>query len=308
MALNKEFWLTEIQNEIFADNMFYSFAVDHSQYVTNKTVHVPNVNTQITVLTDDTSTFPALAQTRTDTELTYNMSEFKTLPFTVKNVDEAEFSYDKKRSILDQMNGALIDAVSNKTIYNWSYNLPAASKIKTSGAGRAGYLSFQTGSRSGVTFNDFVNAMQVLDSQNVPVSGRKILISSGLLADVRKYLVASAIYAEPIVTKIVNDGSIGTIVGADVYIRSGNQVYFNPSGSTLEVTTSTGATFSDFILIWHPQFVSKAYGTKANAGIQLFEATSPLHWGDIWSALVRSGSSRLRSDNKGVAIIYEATA
>lgn len=304
MALNRIFWMTEIQNELFADNTFYSFATDHSEYVLGKTVSIPNVNTQVSVLTNDTGTFPGTVQTRTDAELTYNMDEFKTLPFTVKNLEEAEFSYDKKMSIMTQMLGALKDAVANKCIYNWAYQLPSTSKIASTGSARVAYKSFQTSTRKALTYADFVSAMQVLDAQNIPQEGRKILVSGGILADIRKFL--TSYYSDPITTSVISKGSIGTLLGADVYVRGSYNTYFDPSGTTLEVTTTTGATYSDFALIWHPSCVSKAFGSLSNSGIQVFESEAPEYWGQLFSALVRAGASKMRTNKEGVALIYEA--
>ena len=42
MALQVQIWIKSIIENLFADNSFASKSVDHSEFVNEKTVHVPN--------------------------------------------------------------------------------------------------------------------------------------------------------------------------------------------------------------------------------------------------------------------------
>ena len=41
MALNKEQWASDIQENLFKDNAILQRAVNHDGWINNKTVHVP---------------------------------------------------------------------------------------------------------------------------------------------------------------------------------------------------------------------------------------------------------------------------
>jgi hypothetical protein len=303
MALNTEIWIKSIQETLFPDNAFYKASVNHTEYVNNKTVHVPNSGDLGNVLVDNTS-YPQTALQRTDTEVTYSMNEFKMPPYFVSTLDQAELSYEKMSSITRQMASKIEDAVANKVVYNWTLGLPAASKVVTTGSARAANLSFQTGTRKALTFADVLNIQKKLNQQNVPNGGRKLLVSAGFYADLVQ--ISQFQNVDSLMAGILTNGALGRIAGFDVYVRGEYNVYYDASGTTSEVTTSTGATFNDIAIAWHPDFVGTAMGTPSNGGIKFFlENGSATYYSDLVSAYTRHGSKRLRTDDKGVILVYE---
>ena len=91
MALTKEIWIDSIVGNLFPDNSFASRSADHSAFVNNKTVHVPNAGAKPGVIKGRTS-FPASVKSRTDNDLTYEIGEFTTDPFRVPNAETVELS------------------------------------------------------------------------------------------------------------------------------------------------------------------------------------------------------------------------
>ncbi|MEI6850158.1 MAG: hypothetical protein WCK29_03895 [archaeon] len=308
MSLNKELWLKTIEEIIYPENNFYNQSVDHTAQgaIFGKTVHIPNAGAFTTAVVTDPTVFPLTAEQRTDNDLTYNLHTYANVPLFVNFTEMHELSYDKVKSLVYQMTNNIEDKIANKTIFTWVNGLPSTSLVKGTGATRSGGNSYQTGNRSSLAFEDVVGAHKILDQQNVPRNGRKMLVSAqgyGDLMNMTKYN-----YAFIQLGTILEDGKVGTLLGADVYMRGTYNVAYNTSSATFsEVTTATSsAILSDFSIIWHPDFVSQCKGSIGNSGIQLFErANDPLYLSDVVSCAVRHGSSRVRYDNYGVVAIYE---
>lgn len=308
MALNQEMWAKTAQELLWNNNEFYQFAMDATEYIVSgtKTVHIPNI-AGVPTVTKDRSSFPASYVQETDTEITFDMGTYDIAPRFLNITGDQELSYDKRSMIMNKSIEAIKAAVAKDTIYNWSYNLPSASKVASTGSSRTASLSFATGNRKAYTYADIVKLIQVLDTQNVPQTGRKMLVSAAGLADIRGFLVSY--YSDPIVTSAISKGAIGTLLGCDVYVRASFENYFNATGSTLEVSQSTGTTMSDYILVWHPDMVAKAFGTVDGGGVKVvINENDPGYFGASWSLWARGGSSRLRYDKYGVALLYETIA
>ncbi len=74
MALQVQIWIKSIIEGLFADNSFASRSIDHSEFVNNKTVHVPNAGSAPGVV-KNRNVFPAQVTTREDVDLEYGMDE-----------------------------------------------------------------------------------------------------------------------------------------------------------------------------------------------------------------------------------------
>ena len=79
MALQVEIWVKSIIEGLFANNTFAARSVDHSEFVNEKTVHVPNAGAAPNVEKNRT-VFPANVTERKDVDLTYQMDEFTVDP------------------------------------------------------------------------------------------------------------------------------------------------------------------------------------------------------------------------------------
>ena len=99
MALNKEIWIADIVEGFFPANDFVTKSIDHSAYVNNRTVHVPNGGLPPEIKVNPAS-FPIAAVKRTDSDLTYNIDTFCSVPIHIQNAEVAELSYNKRQSVM----------------------------------------------------------------------------------------------------------------------------------------------------------------------------------------------------------------
>lgn len=297
MALNKEIWIDSIVGNLFADDSFLARAVNHSAFVENKTVHVPNAGSAPTV-TKNRSTFPATAGARTDYDLSYSLGEFSTAPFYITNVEETELSYDKRESIVSACREALKNAVATDILKSW---LPASgfAKVATTGPNVAAHLASQTGNRKAVTLTDILAVKKEMDKANVPQDGRCLLLDYEMYAELLAALTTSQANAF-LASADAAKGIVGRIYGFDVY-ECAEVLRAVAAGTSLQTTPA--ATDQAAGLAWHPSCVSVAQGEA-----QLFEREKdPLYYGDVVSALVRAGGSYIRNDKSGVVLLVQAT-
>jgi hypothetical protein len=321
MALNKDLWSLIVEEKMWPNNEFYDFSVDHTgmgAVFANK-VHVPNAGTFATSVIVNNTNWPLSAEQRTDDDLTYNANTFHSSPKYVNLVELYEYTYPKVLSLVTQMTNELKDKVGQYAIYNWSVGLTTGSTtqigglVASTGTARPAGLPYQTGNRLATKYEDFVAAHQKLNAQNVSLTDRGMLVSSQGLSDLQN--LGKYQYAFIQLGRIIEDGTIGTFLGAKVFMRGTFGVNFttNPTGATsltgiFEFTTSatTAATANDFCLIWQKDKVAQWKGSMSNGGIELFEQPrNPFYQADVISATIRHGSTRIRKDNYGVVAIVE---
>jgi hypothetical protein len=305
MAIQKEIWVSDIAENVFADNTFLSECRDDSEFLSGKVVHLPQAGATPNTQKNRTQ-LPATAQKRTDTTADYTVDELTTDPVVLQMTEEIEASYPKRQSILHDHVETLATGAADIASYVWTPDR-AANIVSTSGAARAAYKAFQAGNRKAFTKQDILNAQRVLNGQNVPQAGRCCLIDSDLLMDlllIPEFTQAYAIGQNSTVT----DGSIAKLFGFKFYVRS-NTTLFTGAGAKKSPDVAAATTDNVSALFWHPTFVRFAKGTKTNGGVQVFEdAANPLFFGDVFSALLRVGGKIARTDQRGVVAVIEAAA
>ena len=297
MALQKQIWLNSIVEPLFADNTFAARSVDHSAFVANKTVHVPNAGSAPGVV-KNRSAFPATAAQRRDYDLSYDINEYSTDPVHIQDSERVEVSYNKRESVLKQMKSVLADNVHIDLAVSW---VPSGyAKVGTSGAATPSHLASTTGNRQAMTKVDVLSVKNLFDLNDVPQMGRCILIDAVMynqLVDSLSESEANAFNASVDAQR----GIVGKLYGFDFYMRS-TVFRVAANGATLAMGGTT-ATQSAAGLAWQEDCVSRAMGNH-----ELFEnAKDALFYGDVMSALVRAGGSYIRNDKKGVAVIYQVT-
>jgi hypothetical protein len=264
MALQKEIWINDIVAPLFADNTFAARSINHSGFVNNKTVHVPNAGSAPSIV-KNRSTFPAQAGGRTDSDLTYDINEYTSDPIHITNGEEVELSYDKRQSVIAQMRAALVDAVHGDIVDAWIDGVAPAVKAIAS-FGSSDVLALAT------TFN----------SQDVPQTGRCLLLNAQAYSNLLEDLTQQQSQAF-LASADAQKGTVGAIYGFDVYLRSS----VSPANSNV------------YAVAWQQECVSRALGD-----VNLFvDEKNPSYYGDILSALVRAGGAAIRQDGKGIAAI-----
>lgn len=298
MALNTEIWIHDIVEGFWPDNSFIARSVDHSSYVNNHTVHVPQAGAAPTV-TKNRASFPAAINTREDSDLTYNLDIYDVPPLRTQRLADVELSYDKRQSMLKQSKETLMQYVHMDILKKW---IPTGvTTVATSGDATDAHVhDTATGKRKAMTRAEVEKIKMIFDSQDVPAEGRTILLD----AIMYNQLVNSLTQAENVSFLAGADvvrGVMGKFLGFDFMMRS--SVLQTAAGGSLK-TGSAAATDCAAGVAWQKDSVSRALGE-----VVAFEnQKDPTYYGDIFSYAVRAGGTCVRKDKKGVVLIYEGTA
>lgn len=295
MAINKEIWVNSLVEGFFPNNSFAVRSVDHSAYVNGKTVHVPQAG-QAPQVTKNRTSFPASATSRTDTDLTYDITKYDTAPVQVQRLDLVELSYDKRTSIISQSKAALQQAVMEDLLTAWATGNTVA-RVRTTGSAEAAHAPSATGTRKSMTRADVLAVKKVMDQNDVPAEGRCIILDAVMY----NQLLNNLTNAENVNFLAGADpaaGIVGKFMGFDFYMRS--SVLLCAQGGALK-TGDAAATDNAAGLAWQTGCVSRALG-----GVEAFESEkNPLYYGDVLSFAMRAGGTALRSDKKGVVLIVQ---
>ena len=299
MAIQKEIWQRTIVEGFFADNSFASKAVNDDMYVNEgKRVHIPNAGAPSKV-EKNRSELPATAKTRTDVDVDYILDEYTTDPVRIPHADTVELSYDKRNSVISQDRERLIESAHQELLYSWA---PDKTRfVLTSGAAEPAHTDSATGSRKAVDKKDILKLMTAMDKDNVPRTGRYLLLDAVMYAQ----LLASLTETEAIGFYAAADakkGVIGQIYGFNVMERSQVLRY---AGDNLKQFSEAGSAADNAAAIaWQEGCVSRALGE-----VKVFDSLdNPSYYGDIYSFLVRAGGAKRRTDKKGVYALVQAAA
>lgn len=307
MALQREQWLSDIQENLFKDNAIINRAVNHDGFVNYKTVHVPQAGANPTI-TKNLGVFPATIAQRTDTELTYSMDTYYVAPIHIEAGQETAFlSYDKRMSVLNQHINTLEDVLTNNALYKWAPS-GATRQVRTTGTAVGTALApSATGTRNAITLADILKAKSILDAENVPASGRVLLLPSDMY-NAQLLAIADVYQAQSYGQSALPSGVVTRIHGFDVMIRSTVVVYDATATPVIKAVNDSGtpsspaATDNLAALAYHPSFVAKAMGaTEVLINEQVAE-----YYGSIVSSFQLFGASKMRTSQTGVVAIVQA--
>lgn len=307
MALDREQWLADIQENLFKDNAIINRATNHDGFVNYKTVHVPQAGANPTI-TKNLGSFPATISQRTDSELTYSMDTYYVEPIHIERGQETAFiSYDKRMSILNQHIKTLEEVLTNQALYKWA-PAGAGTFVKTTGSAVSSALApSATSTRLAITLADILKAKAILDEANVPAEGRILVMPSSMYNG--QLLAISDVYSQQVYGQsALPSGVVNRIHGFDIMVRSTVVVYDNTGTPVLKsvndsgVPSSPAATDNLACLAYHPSFVAKA---KGNADVFINE-NDPAYYGSIVSALQLFGASKMRTSQTGIVAIVQA--
>lgn len=295
MALNKQIWLSTIQENFYPNNSFAVHSVDDSAFVSYKTVHVPNAGAPSGVVINRT-TKPATVNQRTDNELTYDIDELTTNPIHIPNVDVVELSYDKRQSVLMNDRQQLQKAAMENLLYKWAN---AGTVIKTSGEDTTAHTSTTaTGTRKKITKGDVLKIATKMNVDDVPLEGRYLLLDASMYNDLLADLTDKELSAY-LASANAQGGVLGRLYGFDIMMRS--RVLRLNDSAVVKWDAAGVATEVAAGLAWQQGCVSRALGE-----IKMFDSTdNPLYYGDIYSFLLRTGGALRRYDKKGVILLSE---
>ena len=313
MALEIEVWNETIQEKLLQDNAFLTQVADvSSDNIINGTiVHLPQAGDPSGVVKNRT-VFPAPVARRTDSEVLYKIDEYTTNPIWIKDAENKEYSYDKRRSVLDQDVANLSEEVAEGMLTNFivspvgtNTTLPTSSILETSGAVVASGLTGSTGNRKAYSLGDLQKLRNFLIKQKAWNEGNmNVLLTPD--AAVQMFPAESAItatYMAAVTETERRSGIMYKAQGFNIFVRSA--VYTLAADKTFKAYGSVvSATDSEGIFAWNKNMVEKAIGNT-----EAFEdLKNPVYYGDIYSFLVRMGGRARRKNFEGLVVMKQAAA
>lgn len=303
MAIQTEVWVADIMDNLFFENEFINLAVDHSGFVNNITVHVPQAGSNPSVVVNRSDDETAVTR-RTDDDLTYNLSNYTTDPVLIKDIESLQVSYSKRASVTGQHIAVLNEKIAVETLYKWAVSGSTAAVIRTTGDEDGDVAlpsSTATGTRLLLTKTDIAKAAAKMDLQKAPKSGRFLVIPTcmfyGLFND-SELLKIRAIVGED----MLKMGVVGELFGFNIIVRGEVVRYTSAGTNTLKSSTAADAATDCAGAVGFSRFmVSQAKGSVA---VYINEKVAK-SYGDIFSAEVNHGASRMRNDNAGVVCIAQ---
>lgn len=313
MALEIEVWNETIQEKLLQDNSFLTQVADvSSDNIINGTiVHLPQAGDPSGVVKNRT-VFPAPVARRSDGEVLYKIDEYTTNPIWIKDAENKELSYDKRRSVLDQDVDNLSGEVAEGMLTNFivspvgtNNTLPTTSILETSGAAVASGLAGSTGNRKAYSLADLQKLRNFLIKQKAWNEGQmNVLLTPD--AATQMFPAESAItatYMSAVSEAERRSGMMYKAQGFNIFVRSA--VYtlaadksFKAYGAVVSPTDCEG------IFAWNKNMVEKAIGTT-----EAFEdLKNPTYYGDIYSFLVRMGGRARRKNFEGLVLMKQASA
>lgn len=313
MALEIEVWNETIQEKLLQDNSFLTQVADvSSDNIINGTiVHLPQAGDPSGVVKNRT-VFPAPVARRSDGEVLYKIDEYTTNPIWIKDAENKELSYDKRRSVLDQDVANLSEEVAEGMLTNFivspvgtNNTLPTTSILETSGAAVASGLAGSTGNRKAYSLADLQKLRNFLIKQKAWNEGQmNVLLTPD--AATQMFPAESAItatYMSAVSEAERRSGVMYKAQGFNIFVRSA--VYtlaadknFKAYGAVVSPTDCEG------IFGWNKNMVEKAIGTT-----EAFEdLKNPTYYGDIYSFLVRMGGRARRKNFEGLVVMKQASA
>ena len=299
MALNREVWLREIQENLFPDNSFVAKSIDDSAFVDNHRVHVPNAGAPSGVKRNR-SVFPATVGTREDKDLTYDLEPFSTDPIRLQNILDLELSYDKRKSVIYNDKEALHESIHDYILEQWAK--ANGGVVRTSGELMPAHThSGATGKRKKVTSEDILELQTQFDLQKIAQEGRYLLLDPVMYNKLLGSLSAADKHAF-FATADAQRGILGQLYGFHIMKRAKVLRLKADAETILFDGEAHEATELGAGLAWQEGCVSRAIG-ETN---MYYEESSPEYYGEVMSFDQRAGGSGRRFDKKGEMLLVEA--
>lgn len=289
----------DIEANIFPDNAFYMQSKDDSAFVDNDMVRYPVSGVKPNVEVNRTQ-LPAPITKRTDDNNDYYLSEFTSDPTLITDSEELIVNYAKRSNVLsdhqETINTKVAEFFANLWLPNGASNIVRSTGTTT----RTASAPSATGTRKKVTKDDIIKLAEIMNRMDAPLAGRNLLIPAEFQSDILS--IDQFVDANKIGTPNLIKGSVGMLLGFNIFVRSSVGVYDNTGTPVKKAIGAAGATSDNLAaLAWNSSWVNRAKGNvKVYANMDQAE-----YYGSIFSAMVRAGG-KTRKDLKGVIALVEA--
>jgi hypothetical protein len=292
-----------IESNLFPENEFYKQSRLDAGFNPNAaSVEIPQAGS-VPTISKNPSSFPLAVGARTDDKKTYVIDQYATLPIQLQDLNQLVTSYDKRADIMRDHLLALNTRLAEEILFGWA---PTAGTqiLRTTGSARAAGAPGATGNRKAIVYADIVAVHKKFNSQDIPQSGRMMVVSANLYADllaIDNFITFDKIGSgQALVT-----GAVGMLLGFNVFLRSSTTIYDNAgTPQPKAVGAATAVTDNESIIAWHPFFVRRAEGSP----ITYVNPGQAEYLGTILNASVRAGGTSARTDEFGVVALVEDAA
>lgn len=310
MGIQKEIWISDIQEQLYANNDFIKFSVSHDGFVENKTVHVPQAGT-IPSVQKDRAILPITIDQRTDTDRTYNLSKYDAGAILIEDIEKIQVNYDKRMSVMRQYLNAINDRLGLEFLYQMlgtGLTTAGGQIVLSSGSAASGLTPpGGTGNRLQVTLNDIKACAAKLGGDDVPGMNRYMVMPSVVYWDfveANKAYLLNMDYNKSLSNEDIATGVVGKVYGFKIIERSYTAVYADAATPTKKaVGAATAATDCWACVAWQQDMVARAKGA-----VTFYEdVANPVYQGDVYSAAVLFAATTLRTDGKGIVTLVQNT-
>lgn len=297
-------WLTQIAEQLFKDNSFLAKAINWDEYVVAgvKTVVIPQSGAGSEVVRNRT-VFPAVPAERVDGDISFDMVDYTTTPRRVRKLQQRQYSYDYRGSIISQDMAIASEMAAEDVLYSWRAEIPKFIFKTTGGNVNASANSTATGQRKAATLHDFLIADKIFTDNIIPKAGRQAMITGQMKLDL---LEDPAIKGTFIYQQLANykEGEIMRIAGFDVEVRPTVQIW-NADGTVAKLPgAADAATDCEAAAFWHPNFVGRSVGNMD----AFYNADRAEHYGDLLSFELQAGGTKRYTNGRGVLSLVQAQA
>jgi len=310
--INKEIWVKDFAANLYDSKEWYNIGKNHSEYVLNSIVHIPQfVASVVPTKVTNSTTLPVAATRQTFDDLTYSVEMLAMAPQYVTNIDAAEASFDTRTALMQDGISYLQQAMSIEIADKWA-PIVSGSVALTTGTSTRSNIYGNTSIKK-LTFNDVLLAKSSLirNTKNVDLDKLYIIVDSVMYNDIvtmSEFNDKSTLVGDTAVVK----GLVGEIGGLKVIQRAIGLPYVSQYvKAAVDYTDGHAATMFSAALLVAGDYVSYAYGTMENG--QIMMGVTPYaqgYYSDVLQGHTRVGASpkykAVSNVVKGVFAIVEA--
>lgn len=309
VAIQKEIWAKDIQDNLYADNAFLNtFSKADPENINGRTVHIPQAGKGGDVVKNRT-TLPAEVKKRNDTPESYQINEFTSDPMLIPNADTVELSYDKRQSVLADEQANLNENVAEdlllavvKSTTGTVTNLPASSILSTEGDAVNATAVGATGKVKAYSITDLQRARSFFKRQKIWTEGKMYVLLTAE-AEAQMFPASSQITATYMASVTEEERRNGVMYKAHGFqIISRSSVYTLTAAGAFKPSSAVPANDDvEGVVFYNGNQVEFALGD-----IKFFEnRDDATYYGDIYSFLVRAGGRAKRTNFEGIMVMKQ---
>ena len=208
-----------VTEQLYASQKFLGFTTSVSEYLTGKTVHIPQYNFQGAIVVNGSPVTSIAAYKPSEADLTFTVDEYSyDKPILVTNFDELLTNYNKLQVTTNGSTQFLVTQIGSRIINKLAMDVPSTKVVKTSGSNGTNNNPAKTAARKKLTYADLITLAQKMNEDNVPEDGRYLLLTpqlyTELLSDTQ--IINALNFGQP----TLPEGVVKMVAGINIMVRS----------------------------------------------------------------------------------------